>query len=389
MGMTSRPLGLYVHFPFCKRKCSYCAFLSIPLDAPVRDYTDAVIHELESFVSEEEVLTAVGNRKLASVYFGGGTPSLWPAGHLERILNVARKSLGLDSSCEVSIEVNPGTADARALQEYRKIGINRISIGVQSLDDSFLRLLGRLHDSTQAKESVRFAENAGFQDISIDLMFGLPGQTPAMFEKDLQAVASLGCTHLSLYELTLESGTPLRRRVEQGEVAGLPDDDIVASMLDIADTRLSALGFDRYEVSNLAKEGKECRHNSLYWSGGDYLAAGPAGVTLLYMEAGRAVRWTNTREIPDYMSRGRKAGTKEVLGPRDITREGLLTGLRFKKGIDLKDLAKRAGVDPLAGAMDRIRMLEVEGFLTLKGDVLAPTRLGMNLADRLALELSP
>jgi oxygen-independent coproporphyrinogen-3 oxidase len=269
--------GLYLHVPFCLRKCPYCNFYSqaTASDEVKNHYVDAVIRQISRF-SSLELLTSC---KVNTLFFGGGTPSILPAPTLGQLLNRCCESFGcMDDALEISIEVNPATIDLAGLFELRASGFNRISIGAQSFSDRELKRIGRLHDAEDIIRIVRQARTVGFKNLNIDLMYGLPGQSVKQWRNNLEMALALEPDHLSLYELTLEENTPFFKMAAQGEL-NLPPEDAVLAMLEETGQKLRGAGFIRYEISNYAKPGWECRHNINYWNNGSYIGLGASAVS--------------------------------------------------------------------------------------------------------------
>lgn len=263
------PLALYVHIPFCDHRCAYCDFNAYAgLDGLMPAYVGALIAEMQAW---GQILT--GYQFVPTIYFGGGTPSLLPLSLLAQVIGAIRERFTVAADAEWSVEANPGTGDEAYFRGLRALGVNRISIGVQSFDDEELRRLDRIHDGAAAVTAYHAARAAGFANINLDLILGLEGQTLAGWARNLEQAIALAPEHLSLYALTVEEGTPLAQRVMKGE-APMPDPDLQADMYDLAQERLAAAGYLQYEISNWAKPGYECRHNLTYWRDGDWLGLG-------------------------------------------------------------------------------------------------------------------
>ncbi|MGM9529558.1 MAG: radical SAM family heme chaperone HemW [Phascolarctobacterium sp.] len=262
----------YIHIPFCKQKCLYCDFASYACfgEQDMRDYTDALCHEIE-VRAEEAAKVAAG----ATIYFGGGTPSVLPTDCLERLAATLKKRGFWQLPAEATIEVNPGTADLAKLKRLRAAGFDRVSFGVQSLQDAELRAIGRIHSAAEALAALDLARAAGFRRVSCDLIYGLPGQTLASLADTLQRLLATGMEHLSVYGLIVEEGTPLERLVASGKIL-LPDEDTAADMYELVQAKLAQAGFERYEISNYAKNGQYSRHNTVYWQYHPYIAFGAA-----------------------------------------------------------------------------------------------------------------
>lgn len=334
--MNGKPLAVYLHLPFCAQKCTYCDFLSFPGSPEVvRQYLTALAQEVEL------VRPLLESRGVATVYFGGGTPSLLPAETLAELLHCILPNPG--DSVEVTLEANPGTVSLNSLSSLRRSGFNRLSFGVQSLRSGELKLLGRIHSATQAKEAVRQARQAGFSNLSLDFLFGLPGQSRGDLVLTLMEALSLEPSHLSLYALTLEKGTPLARAVADGRLS-LPSDDEVADAYQAAVELLEGDGFERYEISNFAKGEPpspfRSRHNQVYWHYGEYLGLGLGAVSFL-----EGFRRRNTNSLEEYAGRLERgeAPTASQMGKRGMAalREEVILHLRTSDGFAEADLTAR------------------------------------------------
>lgn len=348
-------LGVYVHFPWCIRKCGYCDFLSIEAkdrSVPHEPYADAVLAELARRAEQ------VGAHFLSSVFFGGGTPSLWEPRELGRVLRGIRSVLTGREEPEITVECNPssfGEDRARALLD---VGVNRVSLGVQSLNDERLRFLGRLHDASGGLDAIRAARRAGFTNVSADLIFGVAGESPEDAVREVLTVADLGVTHLSAYALTIEHGTEFGALARKGRLPLLPE-EAVAESFQAIDAALEARGLTHYEVSNYATEGHEARHNLGYWRGLDYLGLG-CGAWGTVTASGQRLRYRNTPVPSRYVASarawrdaelelagsGRLVSEVERLSPEIQLAERLLLGLRLREGVDLEKAGREVGADP-------------------------------------------
>jgi putative oxygen-independent coproporphyrinogen III oxidase len=346
--------AVYVHFPWCLQKCPYCDFASASIrrtDVPHQTYADAVLREL----SWQREAGSLG--QLRSVFFGGGTPSLWAAGELGRVL--AGILAAFDSHApdlEITVECNPSSLDLAQAQALAAVGVNRLSVGVQALDEGRLRYLGRLHDAEGALRALRNARTA-LGRVSGDLMFGTPGQAPEAFLSEVSQLVELGLSHLSIYALTIEPNTVFGELSRKGRLPIAKDDDYAETFLAV-EALLARHGFEHYEVSNYAKPGESSRHNQHYWLGGDYLGLGCAAVGCRTTRPGQARRVRNQPNPRAYLeaeSLEALSSEAEDLNGQDLVREALLLGLRTQAGVDLAFTAERAGVDPLKG---RERALE-------------------------------
>jgi oxygen-independent coproporphyrinogen-3 oxidase len=375
------PLSLYVHLPWCVRKCPYCDFNShegrgaLPFDA----YVDALLADLDLD------LPLVWGRTVHSVFFGGGTPSLFPAAAIDRFLQGASARLRFAPGCEITLETNPGTAEHGRFEDYRSAGVNRISFGIQSFDDGCLQRLGRIHDSGQADAAVKLAQDAGFDNLNLDLMYALPGQTLAMAEYDLERAFALQPAHISHYQLTLEPNTVFAARPPQG----LPDEDAAWDIQEHGQTLLAAAGYGQYEISAYARPGRQCAHNLNYWRFGDYLGIGAGAHGKLTLPAsadggdGRILRRWKLKHPTAYLAH---AGTAAAIGgdseiaPAQRPFEFMLNALRLREGFTLTTFETRTGLprtaiaEPLARAVDA-------GWLIVADGRVAPTEAGLRFAN--------
>ena len=338
--------AIYVHIPFCKQKCLYCDFASYACfgEREMRTYTDALCHEIE-VRAEEASNVAFG----ATIYFGGGTPSVLPTDCLERIVSMLKSCGFWQKPAEATIEVNPGTADVNKLKRLREAGFDRISFGVQSLQDKELRAIGRIHNAEEALIAIDMARTAGFRRISCDLIYGLPEQSLASLKDTICRLTKTGIEHMSVYGLIVEEGTPLERLVNSGQMV-LPDEDIAADMYELVQRLLAEAGFERYEISNYAKNGQYSRHNTVYWQYHPYIAFGAAACG---ME--KALRRTAASTVPEYIAaaqaltsgnwRTSELYTSESLTLQQQLEEFMFMGLRRAAGADLAEARTRFGVD--------------------------------------------
>ena len=331
------PLALYVHVPWCLRKCPYCDFNShaAPQELPQARYLEALMADLEA------ALPQVWGRRVISVFLGGGTPSLFTPASIERLLDGVRARLPLEPGCEVTLEANPGTFERERFRAFRAAGVTRLSIGVQSFDDAMLAALGRVHDGAQARAAVAEAREA-FETFNLDLMYALPGQTPAMLAADLDAALGFAPPHLSVYHLTLEPNTLFASRPP----AGLPDDDAASAMLDLIVERTRASGLARYEVSAFARAGHRCTHNLNYWQYGDYLGLG-AGAHGKLSFPDRIVRQVRWREPATYMDKalaGQAVSNEQDVVPAERPGEFMMNALRLAEGFEAARFVERTGL---------------------------------------------
>ena len=370
-----KPLAIYIHIPFCVRKCAYCDFASFAGREDVWDeYFSALSGEMDAWA---ESLRAYEAR---SVYFGGGTPSLVPGERIADALEHLRGLLPFSGDCEISLEANPGTLTAGKLDAYRRAGVNRLSIGVQSFDAALLRSLGRIHTPEEAAQAVMLSREAGFENINLDLMYGLPGQRMEQWVATLARAAALPVTHISAYSLIVEEGTEMFERVRSGR-ARVPDDDLVNEMQRMAVCRLAEAGFLRYEISNYARLGHACRHNLTYWQCGEYLGLGSAAHSLM-----DNARFSNPPELERYLA-GERMLNRAERSTADRREEALMLSTRMLKGLNLKKWREEFG-DALEETRKReIQKLEAYGLIEVSDGFLRLTPAGLELQDSVVLEL--
>lgn len=373
--MMKRPLALYLHIPFCAAKCAYCDFASYPGREDVwEEYTNLLSGELRAWKEE------LSEYEAATVFFGGGTPSLIPAEKIARLMDNVRSCVDVRADAEVTIESNPGTLTKEKLRLYRGSGINRISIGAQAMDDRLLRALGRIHTSDQVCEAVSMAREAGFENLSLDLMYALPEQSADDWMKTLERAVRLQPEHLSAYSLIVEEGTPMAGRVESG-AAVVPDDDAVVEMQRTAVQYLAEAGYHRYEISNYAKDGCECRHNIVYWQRGEYLGVGCAAHSMM-----KETRFENPRSLKEYLSGVRKLDVTP-LTREDAMEETLMLSTRMCRGLDLAAWQRNFGEDFAAKRAKKLAQLEKMGLVRIADGFMQLTRTGLELQNAVVVEL--
>ncbi len=331
-----------MHVPYCRERCLYCDFALVPVErAPSRPFVDRLADEIVAFAEREVAPGIVAaprfrGRRAASVYLGGGTPSLLEPAEVDRLLGTLDRVFGIENGAEVTLEANPEDADLQTLRAFRAAGANRLSLGVQALDDRFLRALGRKHDRAQGERAVDLARAAGFERVSIDLIFGVEGMTIADWEETLERAVALSPDHLSCYGLTVERGTVLEKRIATGRLR-VPDDDVQASMFELAGRRLAAEGLPRYEISNYAPPGRRAVHNSLYWRYAEWIGFGPSAHSFARLfeepspDAG-GVRWWNDRSVDAWLRGGGTPGHEVVRG-RAAMGEMAFTAMRTADGL--------------------------------------------------------
>ena len=370
------PLSLYIHIPWCVRKCPYCDFNSHEAGAsiPEEAYVDRLLEDLARDVDHYEE-----SREIHSIFIGGGTPSLFSGEAITRLLTGVRSALRLAAGAEVTLEANPGTIDtaARRFHAFRAAGVNRISLGAQSFDDMSLSALGRIHCASDIDHAFEAASSAGFSRINIDLMHGLPGQSSEHAARDLQRALGLGADHISWYQLTLEPNTVFYRRPPS-----LPDEDIMAEIQDHGSGILAGAGLKRYEVSAFCRPGEEARHNLNYWAFGDYLGIGAGAHGKITRADGTIERTRKTRLPRDYLAEPRVR--RDPVPQSALVIEFLLNALRLTGGFDLALFEQRTGL-PRQALHRFIERSTSRALLEVSGERLKPTPTGMNFLNELLL----
>ena len=370
------PLALYVHIPWCVRKCPYCDFNSHERAGglPEKAYVEKLLLDLESH------LPSVWGRRLTSVFIGGGTPSLFSPESIDALLSGVRARLPLEPDAEITLEANPGTVEAARFRGFRQAGVNRISIGVQSFDDGMLRALGRIHGADEARRAIE-AALAAFDNVNIDLMYGLPGQSEAMARADISEAARAGVPHVSAYQLTIEPNT-----VFWSKPPALPDHDASADMQLAVEATLGEVGFEHYETSAFAKAGKRCRHNLNYWEFGDYLGIG-AGAHGKISFPDRITRHERAKQPAVYLE-GDSSIENRVIPPAELPFEFMLNALRLVEGFPLELFTQRTGL-PITTITEKMNRAEQQGLLHRDLKTVRPTERGQRfLNELLALFLS-
>jgi oxygen-independent coproporphyrinogen-3 oxidase len=379
--MPHSSLSIYIHVPFCAKKCAYCDFASFSgREADWGRYFDEILTEIRRWSDVTDFGLLRDEYRVGTVFVGGGTPTLVDAGYIEKVLDACRDVAPFEEDAEITIEGNPGTLTPDGLAAYRRAGVNRLSLGAQSFDDGLLRTLGRIHTAGQIGKAVHMAREAGFDNINLDLMYALPGQDMGQWADTLDAAVALGVPHISAYSLIVEPGTQMAARVASGALA-VPDDDAVNAMQRQAISRLNAAGYRRYEISNYARPGYECRHNLVYWNRGDYLGLGCAAHSLL---GGR--RFHNPESVDDYLA-GVRRQDETRLTARDVMEETLMLSTRTVQGLDLAAWESAFGTCFERGREDAIGRLEKGGLVERAGGRLWLTTRGMEVQDAVVLEL--
>lgn len=385
-GPALRPISLYIHVPFCTVKCAYCDFNSYAnAEEQIPGWEAALLEELRRWAP------VVRNRPVATVFVGGGTPSLLEVGSVERIMNAIADGYALASDAEITMEANPESTRLERLRGYRASGVNRLSIGVQSLDPDELKFLDRLHDVNGAREAVSSARRAGFDNVSVDLIYGLPNQSLATWQTSLNGALDWGPDHISCYALTVEEETPLASRVASGNVREI-DPDVAAEMTDWTEERLAAAGYGQYEISNYAKPGRECQHNLVYWRHGEYVGLGPGAHGFV-----DGVRYSVDRSPGRYIGTLKRSGGShgqpspavvavEIVDDGTAALDATVMGLRLNAGIEPAEFARMYGAawDRFATALT---WAEGADLLEKDGTRLRLTRRGRRLANEVFVRL--
>ena len=372
MGIDT-PLGLYIHIPFCSAICNYCNFNRGLFESGLKDrYVEALIAEIRGAATDQVADT---------VFFGGGTPSLLEPHEIERIIGACRESFALADAAEVTLETNPETSSLERMEQFRAAGVNRVSFGVQSFREEELKRLGRIHTADRARAAVREARAAGIDNISLDLMMWLPQQTRAHWSDSVEALIDVAPEHASLYLLELYPNAPLKEDMARAGWSLAPDDDAAEMYLWSMD-RLERAGYWQYEISHVARAGREARHNLKYWRDGEWLGFGCGAHSTR-----DGVRWKNVSATEEYVTRASAGGSLRAeerrLSPRERMEDALFTGLRLTEGVDLADVRDRYGVDVVAAYGEPLAPHLASGLVVLEGDRLRLTRSGMLLANEI------
>lgn len=366
---------LYVHVPFCVGKCHYCAFISVPpLSGELSEYPDLLLRELKQHPPGES---------LASVYFGGGTPSLLQPDQLARLIDEIHRHSGISPDAEITLEANPGTVDLNSLQGFRAAGINRISLGIQSFDAQALKCLGRIHTPEQSRKAFLDIRAAGFTNVSIDLMHSLPNQSLDQWQTELRHAVRLAPEHISVYGLTIEEDTPFARSYPDNSPE-LADEDLSADMFELADTFLSGSGFEHYEIANYARHGHRSQHNCGYWQRDGYLGLGVAAHS--FLREGHGTRFSNPDSLDTYRS-GILSGRLPRIDEQHLTHpeamaEYLFLGLRLAEGVSLSAFEREFGIPLLSEYASVLPELVNLGLLIRTDDFIALTQRGMLLSNQ-------
>lgn len=370
--------GLYIHIPFCKQACYYCDFFFSTRQEQRSELSKAIASELgmqKNYLDGE---------KLETIYFGGGTPSILLPGELDEILNAIHANFSIANQPEVTLEANPDDLTKEKIEYLFRAGINRLSVGIQSFDDSILKSLNRAHDNRVARGCIEDAQSAGFRNISVDLIYAIPGLTDDAWEKGIREAIALRPQHVSSYSLTIEDKTVFGKWTKQGKMKRF-DDDLAAHQLNLLIDVLEADGFEHYEVSNFSKQDFQSRHNSNYWKNKKYLGVGPSAHS--YNGESRQYNVSNNAIYTRFISQHKVPFTLEVLSREDKINEYLLTTLRTCWGADLNILRDQFSFDILNESSDYIKSLQNNGIVVIEDNILRLTRQGRFHADKIASDL--
>lgn len=368
--------GVYIHIPFCRARCSYCDFATGAYEGALAEsYVGALTREIEAFDLIQD------RHEVDTIYFGGGTPSLLAPAQAARVLQAVRRRFNVVSGAEVTMEMNPGTVTPEALRDFRDAGINRASFGAQTFDDAELRRLGRTHTSDDTRRTLSMLREAGFDNISFDLIAGLPEQTLAAWERNLVEALALRPEHLSLYLLEVHEGTPLAEQIRQGRY-NTPDSDLAAEMYLLIAERTRDAGYEQYEISNFCLRGRESRHNMKYWTGAPYFGFGCSAHSF----DGEARRWSNERDTRAYVeqieAKGNAVASLDTLDANERGAEALFLGLRLlTRGVNLAEHRERFRRDVLSDYAEDLARFDDAGLIKLDGDVLRLTPAGALLSN--------
>jgi oxygen-independent coproporphyrinogen-3 oxidase len=371
--------AIYVHIPFCEHKCIYCDFYSIITKDNISSFQQALRQEIKHYAELQS-----SNRIVTSIFFGGGTPSLMTPAYLREIIDLIKKKFNVLSDAEITLETNPGTVEQTKLYEFHQIGINRLSIGIQSFDENELIFLTRIHDKKTAIETVIKAKYCGFDNISIDLIFNLPGQTKEIWRRNLETAISLPTNHISAYSLILERGTILNKMVLDGEIK-IQDEDYDADLYETTIDFLSGNGFNQYEVSNFAKHGFECLHNNSYWCYKDYFGFGPSAHS--FIDGKRYWNFSSLKKyIYEISNLGIAVAGSEILSNEQRLNEYVMLALR-SKGIDVIEMKNLFGEKWLIGRSDYLKELQQKKLLRQNDGLIYLTKAGYCVCDEILKNL--
>ena len=366
--------GLYIHIPFCRSRCSYCDFATGIYESPLAErYVKALVKEIEAW-------DEVSPRPVDTIYFGGGTPSLLSPAQVGAILETVQSRFEVESGAEVTMEMNPGTVTPESVAEFRRLGINRASFGAQTFDDRELARLGRSHTTEDTTNTFQLLRDAGFDNVSFDLIAGLPGQTVSGWQYNLDRALALRPEHLSFYLLEVHEGTPLAEHIRKG-IQPRPDDELAAEMYELMLERANASGYEHYEISNLCLPGYESRHNTKYWIGAPYYGFGCSAHSF----DGKDRRWSNERDVARYVELIEHEQSPIVeqvkLTPDEVRAEAVFLGMRMMRGVSVKQYQRMFGVDLRTEHRSDLERFRDAGLIELDGDLLRLTSSGALLSN--------
>jgi len=366
--------GLYIHIPFCRSRCSYCDFATGIYESPLAE------HYVNALVKEIEAWDEVSPRPVDTIYFGGGTPSLLSPSQLAAILETIHSRFDVESGAEVTMEMNPGTVTPESVAEFRRLGISRTSFGAQTFDDRELARLGRSHTTEDTTNTFQVLRNAGFDDVSFDLIAGLPGQSVSGWQYNLDRALALRPEHLSFYLLEVHEGTPLAEHIRKG-IQPRPDDELAAEMYKLMLERANVAGYEHYEISNLCLPGYESRHNTKYWTGAPYYGFGCSAHSF----DGKDRRWSNERGVARYVElvgQGQTPIVEQVkLTPHEVRAEAVFLGMRMMRGVSVEQYQRMFGVDLRTEHKSDLERFRDAGLIELDGDLLRLTSSGALLSN--------
>ncbi len=370
-----KKLGVYIHVPFCKKKCNYCDFYSVKWDDEWENkYTEAVMNEIKGY---KEML---GDKYIVdTVYFGGGTPTIIKPSNLKRILDSINIVADIDNDAEISMEANPNTLTDENLDQYKESGINRLSIGIQSLNDEILKKIGRIHNSSEALEAIDRAKKHGFENINADAMFNIPSQTTIDIEDTLSKIMERGVKHISFYSLKLEKGTPMYS-MEQKNLITMPDEDEERNMYYKGRIVMEKNNLLQYEISNFAVEGFECRHNLKYWNQEEYIGIGPSAHSFM-----NSIRYSNPSDLKLYCKSAEENNfsriIQEEMNDEDLMFEYIMLRLRLMRGLDSIELKRKFNVDFNEKYKEQIKYLIDNKLIEYNGSIVKLTQRGMDISN--------
>ncbi len=370
-------ISIYIHVPFCDHKCIYCDFYSIITNDNIDNYIVSLKREITSYSNQ------LIDKNIISVFFGGGTPSLMGTSQIDEILTLLSSNFNMDPKAEITLETNPGTVDLNKLADFMNIGINRLSVGVQSFNDDDLKFLTRIHDRKTAIDTIKNASKAGFENINLDLIFSIPKQKKEVWKDNLKLAMELPITHISAYSLILEKGTILNKMVLDGSIK-LRDEDFDASQYEYTIDFLTSNGFEQYEVSNFCRTGFECEHNLAYWEHKNYIGFGPSAHSFVSNN-----RWWNFSSLKMYMDsierEGKAVRGTEVLSQKELEQEFIMLTLR-SKGLDLNHLKKMYGNEWTSNNFNYLNKLVEDGYIIWSDNFIKFTKAGYLLCDEILLK---